>query len=405
MINRYAFLLLALLSAGTAHAQTSLTFTALGSLPDGGRYGMAYLQDQSTLYMVGGGSPLFAFNATVYRYDISAGTWTTGPTGTGLTPQRFGSAALGTSASGSRLVYVFNGATASGGPVPGLQTLDVSTGNSGPGFANPMPASTAGVATINGLIYAIGGQLTNTTYTDALRRYSPATDTWTTLAPLPEAKSTVGVAVNGKIYAIGGYNGVVNSARVDAYDPATNTWQALGTLPTTVSSQAVAVQGEWIWMVGDFNVQNYLAAYNTRTGQLRTFTSNLPPRRNAAAAFVNGQLYVWGGNTASSNASTLADMWVANVSAVLTARTQTGDAPNLRAYPNPSANGLTSLELPTGTRTVEVFDALGRVVLSAMPAAGATSLPLDLRAQPVGLYVVRVHTADGRGVSCRVVRE
>ncbi len=113
-------------------------------------------------------------------------------------------------------------------------------------------------------------------------------------------------SIGPNLYAIGGYNGVVNSARVDACDIATNQWQALGTLPTTLSNQAVVEQGEWLWLVGDFTTQSYLTAYNTRTGQLRTFTSNLPPRRNATAAIYNNNLYVWGGNTASTNASTLA---------------------------------------------------------------------------------------------------
>ncbi|GAA4055105.1 hypothetical protein GCM10022409_47830 [Hymenobacter glaciei] len=175
-------------------------------------------------------------------------------------------------------------------------------------------------------------------------------------------------------------------------------------MPTTVSSQAVAVQGEWIWMVGDFNVQNYLAAYNTRTGQLRTFTANLPARRNAAAAVHNNRLYVWGGNTASANSSTLADMWSADVSAVLATQAEAATALGLRAYPNPSPDGLTMLTLPAGTQVVEVFDALGRQVLPETPAATATSLLLNLRGQSAGMYVVRVRTAKGQQASCRIVQ-
>ncbi|WP_198172479.1 T9SS type A sorting domain-containing protein [Hymenobacter ginkgonis] len=197
---------------------------------------------------------------------------------------------------------------------------------------------------------------------------------------------------------------MVNSARVDAYDLATNQWQALGTLPTTVSNQAVVAQGEWLWLVGDFTNQGYLAAYNTRTGQLRSFTSNLPPRRNAAAAIYNNNLYVWGGNTAASNASTLADMWVANVSTVLAV--DPGSAsPQVHIYPNPSSKGLVTLALPAEAQQVRVLDGLGRLLKLAPLPAGLTRYALDLREQPAGLYVVQVQTKSGRVATCRLVQQ
>ncbi|HEX8657944.1 MAG TPA: kelch repeat-containing protein, partial [Hymenobacter sp.] len=334
-----------LLLAGPLAAQTALTFTPLATLPDGGRYGMAYCQDQTAFYMIGGGSPATAYNNDVYRYDPVANSWA--PLSSGqVTPQRLGTAAIITPNTGTSLIYTLNSATGTG-PVATMQALRTSDGAFSANLSNPTPAASAGVAVWNGLLYAYGGQLAGGTYTNALRAYNPATNTWTTLAPMAEAKTTYGAAVNGKIYAVGGYNGVVNSAWVDAYDIATNTWQALGTLPTTVSTQAVAVQGEWLWMVGDFTNQSYLAAYNTRTGQLRTFTSNLPPRRNAAAAFRSNRLYVWGGNTASNNATTLADMWSADVGTVL-ATSAAALVPALWAAPNPSSTGFTTLGLPSG---------------------------------------------------------
>jgi len=403
---RYAYLFLVgpLLTAAPAAAQNSLTFSTLGQLPGGGRYGMGYCQDPDAFYMAGGGGPASAFNADVYRYDLQNNNWAPVPTGNGFTPQRFGTAALPVPGQSNSLIYLLNGATASATPMVDVQTVNQQSGAQGPSFANPTPASAAGVAVWNGLVYSYGGQLAGGTYTNQLRVFSPATNAWTTLAPMPEAKSTYGAAVNGKIYVVGGFNGVQNSNRVDAYDIATNTWQPQGTLPTAVSNQAVAVQGEWLWLVGDFTNQSYLAAYNTRTRQLRTFTSNLPPRRNAAAAFFNNRLYVWGGNTASSNASTLSDMWVVNVSTALASGTATA-LPALRAYPNPTSAGLTTLALPTGANKVEVFDALGRRVVAGAPPAGTTTWPLDLHTQPAGMYLVRVSTAQGLSASYRVVRE
>lgn len=399
--------LLCLLVARPLTAQTSLTFSPLNGMPGGGRYGMAYCQDASYFYMAGGGSPASAFTSDIYLYVPAVDTWTLGTASSSLVPRRWGTMAPATNGSGQALLYVLSGATSTPNPpVLNMQTVLTSSGNIGPSYTDPAPVGSGATAVWNNIIYTYGGQLASGTYTNQLRAYNATTDAWTTLAPMPEAKAVYGGAViGGKLYAVGGYNGVVNSARVDAYDIATNTWQALGTLPTTVANQAVAVQGEWLWLVGDFTNQSYLAAYNTRTGQLRTFTSNLPPRRNAAAAFRNGQLYVWGGNTASANSSTLGDMWVANVSAVLATGLAAAPAPALRAYPNPSQDGLMTLALPTETRIVEVFDALGRQVVAAEPAPGATRWLLDLREQRAGIYLVRVRTAHGRSSTCRVERQ
>lgn len=227
----YVILLLATLHIQAA-AQSPLTFNALGTLPGGGRYGMGYCNDQTAFYMVGGGGLSSAFNAEVYRYDPVADVWVLGTASTSLTPQRWSTAAILSSGTGQSFVYSLNGANATGQLVPNVETVNTLNGSAGPNYANATPASAAGVAVLNNLLYAFGGQLANGTYTNAMRRYNPATNTWTTLAPMPEAKTTYGAAVNGKIYAVGGYNGLVNSARIDAYDPATNTWQAVGTLST-----------------------------------------------------------------------------------------------------------------------------------------------------------------------------
>lgn len=342
----FYLLLLALACPALARAQTALTLTALPALPDGGRYGMGYCQDPNYFYMVGGGSPPTAYTSTVFRFDPTTNSWGSGALSSGqFTAHRLGTAAIVPPYTGNNMIYVLNAGTLTG-PLVNMPMVQASNGQLATVYGNPTPATSAGAAVWNGLLYTFGGQLAGGTYTNQLQSYNPVTNVWTVLAPMPEAKNTYGAAVNGKIYAIGGYNGLVNSARVDVYDVATNQWQPAGTLPSTVSNQAVAVQGEWIWMIGDFNNQGYLAAYNTRTAQLRTFTSNLPPRRNAAAAIHNNKLYVWGGNTASSNASTLADMWQADVSTVRGTTAARAAAPRLTAYPNPSPSGEFSLQLP-----------------------------------------------------------
>lgn len=65
-------------------------------------------------------------------------------------------------------------------------------------------------------------------------------------------------------------------------------------------------------------------------------------------------------------------------------------AAQLRAYPNPS-NGTFTIPLAShqGACRYQVLDASGRMVLSGT-ATGTPSFPIDLQAQPQGIYLLRL---------------
>lgn len=64
--------------------------------------------------------------------------------------------------------------------------------------------------------------------------YDPATDTWTTLAPLPTARHGLAlVASGGRLYAIGGATAEGKAlATVESYDPGTDSWRSEPALTT-----------------------------------------------------------------------------------------------------------------------------------------------------------------------------
>jgi N-acetylneuraminic acid mutarotase len=72
---------------------------------------------------------------------------------------------------------------------------------------------------INGKFYVAGG-----IGMAALDRYNPATDTWTTLAPLPKAGTAVGAVLQGKLFVVVYDETGATARRAYAYDPATNKW-------------------------------------------------------------------------------------------------------------------------------------------------------------------------------------
>jgi len=103
--------------------------------------------------------------------------------------------------------------------------------------ANVPTARDFSTSAVNGRIYAIGGCLPDwlpgDPFLSTVEEYDPATDTWMKKADMPTARSCYTSVVNGKIYAIGGYDGNRILSTVEEYDPGSAYVEAEGKLPTT----------------------------------------------------------------------------------------------------------------------------------------------------------------------------
>jgi hypothetical protein len=120
----------------------------------------------------------------------------------------------------------------------------------------PMPTARSGlgVAVVDGKIYAIGGW--NGDYLGTNEMYDPETDTWTTKQPMPTARCYFAIAVYmNKIYAIGGTFGEKNIVYVgspgvnEVYDPLTDTWETLEPMPTARAHLDANVVGDKIYLI------------------------------------------------------------------------------------------------------------------------------------------------------------
>lgn len=90
--------------------------------------------------------------------------------------------------------------------------------------------------------------------TNLVLKYDPSANSWSKLAPLPQALSHVGTAVlGGKLYAIGGFTTNVHlgpSSGAFVYDPATNAWSNLPPLLPARGSVSLAAVGGKIHAFG-----------------------------------------------------------------------------------------------------------------------------------------------------------
>jgi hypothetical protein len=144
--------------------------------------------------------------------------------------------------------------------------------------------SDLGVATVNGKIYAIGGNtengyVPNTSENDykALgwivatnEEYDTETNTWAFKKPMPTPRCNFGIVVyQNKIYCIGGITNIVGdeisfTGVNEVYDPATDTWETKASMPNSTSAQANVVDGKIYLIDGGCN-GNLNQAYNPVT--------------------------------------------------------------------------------------------------------------------------------------------
>jgi hypothetical protein len=76
-----------------------------------------------------------------------------------------------------------------------------------------------GVGLINGVLYAVGGA-NNNFYFRTVEAYDPATNSWSTKAPMPTSRYMLGAGVgNGVLYAVGGYGNAGHLGTVEAFVP------------------------------------------------------------------------------------------------------------------------------------------------------------------------------------------
>ena len=114
-------------------------------------------------------------------------------------------------------------------------------------------------AVVNDKLYAIGGIIGNASATvNTNEEYDPLLDTWTTKAPLPTTRYSFAAGViGGKIYAAGGYalltGGGPHLNVNEEYDPTTNAWTTRAPIPTARREAAAGVVKGRMYVIGGYN--------------------------------------------------------------------------------------------------------------------------------------------------------
>ena len=175
----------------------------------------------------------------------------------------------------------------------------------------PMPSARArsSVASINSVIYLIGGEVNQSVTGDVLA-YLPLTNAWTALvSPKPTSVANSPAAViNGRIYLAGGTtNDGASTDRVESFDPKVNSWRSEPSLPYAMAGHALASLSEKLYLFGGASNQGVTSRswrFSPDSGVWQPIAPMPTPRTLAAAASFGDSIYVVGGFNAGRELST-----------------------------------------------------------------------------------------------------
>ena len=180
----------------------------------------------------------------------------------------------------------------------------------------PGPLDSAAGAVVGNRLYSLGGVDARGFVTSTNIYYDPITGTWTLAAPLLTARAGAAAGTySGTIFLAGGLTGTQILTAFEAYTPTLNIW---GSKPPMVLSDGTefpigqgmaAFKGYEFYMLGGY-VPNSSASSNTYIYKARPdlnywqFGLAMPDGvSGAAAAELNGSIYVVGGRHASSDSN------------------------------------------------------------------------------------------------------
>ncbi len=179
----------------------------------------------------------------------------------------------------------------------------------------PIGLHHAGAAAVEDRLFVVGG-FTPSLFSvwqpvATLYEYHADTDTWTERTPMPTPRGALAVTVyDGKLVAIGGYGTNGNSSAVEVYNPTTDSWSTAAPLPTPRDHLAAATVGKRIFAIGGRLNRDYgrnlavTEAYDPATQRWVRMADMPTPRSGITAGVLGGWIYVLGGEAREGTFST-----------------------------------------------------------------------------------------------------
>jgi hypothetical protein len=152
---------------------------------------------------------------------------------------------------------------------------------------------------IQGRLYAIGGR-DGSVEVATPERFDPKSGVWSDLPSMPDPRNHTAGFVNAGRACVAGGRIPLTSAAIDCYDPATASWSRLTTLPEATSGAGAAFLDGVLAVAGGepSSETTILDLVQERRGTAWSSVPMLVPRHGTAFAVFRGRLWMCGGATA-----------------------------------------------------------------------------------------------------------
>ncbi|HEX9659174.1 MAG TPA: kelch repeat-containing protein, partial [Rhodothermales bacterium] len=222
---------------------------------------------------------------------------------------------------------------------------------------------------VDSILYVIGGRVPGIGNIASVESYNPATNEWTSRAPMPTARSGLASAsLRGRIFVFGGeIPGVY--AQNEMYDPLTDTWETMAPMPVGRHGLGAAAVGDTIFVIGGAPVQGY--------GLTDVNQGFVPP----------ASIITHTGSAGVPESDVEVDIYPNPASAAITIRVRASES---------------------GTVDISLVDVLGRIVRitsADLATGGSTEVSLHATDLPSGIYFVRTGISVNLGAPGDIARE
>jgi RNA polymerase sigma factor (sigma-70 family) len=211
-----------------------------------------------------------------------------------------------------------------GSVVPSLQNALFMAPQAGDTWTKKADMPTAryflSTSVVDGKIYAIGGYDGKKNSLSTVEEYDPIANKWTKKNDMPTERWGLSTnVIDGKIYAIGG--GTMKDVAlptVEEYDPVKNKWAKKTDMPESMEFLSSSIVNGKIYAIGGRDLRNMLSTVLEYDPVIDTWTkkSDMPtPRMWLSTSAVNGKIYAIGGTDFKGDFSkveeydSVADIW------------------------------------------------------------------------------------------------
>ncbi|KAK3577962.1 hypothetical protein CHS0354_020801 [Potamilus streckersoni] len=153
---------------------------------------------------------------------------------------------------------------------------------------------------VPGIIYAVGGLTSTGDSLSTVESFDPFVGRWTIAEAMSTMRSRVGVAVlNGKLYAIGGYDGMERLSTVEVFEQDSRRWRKVTSMNCKRSALGAVGLNKKLYVLGGYDGVASLRSvevYDPETNVWTILSSMLKHRSAAGVTVLDGEIFACGGH-------------------------------------------------------------------------------------------------------------